>query len=39
VIDHHGGQLGVMTPKDAIALAKEQDADLVEIVPNAKPPV
>ncbi len=28
-----------MTPKDAIALAKEQDADLVEIVPNAKPPV
>jgi len=39
VIDQHGGQLGIMTPVAAMALAKERDADLVEIVPNAKPPV
>jgi translation initiation factor IF-3 len=39
VIDQHGGQLGVMTPAAAIALAKDRDADLVEIVPTAKPPV
>ena len=39
VIDQHGGQLGVMTPAAAIALAKERDADLVEIVPTAAPPV
>jgi len=39
VIDQHGGQLGVMTPQAAIALAKERDADLVEIVPTAVPPV
>ena len=37
VIDQHGGQLGVMTPAAAIALARERDADLVEIVPNAVP--
>lgn len=28
-----------MTPREAIALAKERDADLVEIVPGAAPPV
>jgi translation initiation factor IF-3 len=39
VIDQHGGQLGVMTPAAAIRLAKEREADLVEIVPNAAPPV
>jgi translation initiation factor IF-3 len=39
VIDQHGGQLGVMTPMAAIKLARERDADLVEIVPNANPPV
>lgn len=39
VIDQHGGQLGVMTPREAIAMARERDADLVEIVPNATPPV
>ena len=39
VIDQQGGQLGVMAPKEAIAIAKERDADLVEIVPSAKPPV
>lgn len=28
-----------MAPRDAIALARQHDADLVEIVPNATPPV
>lgn len=28
-----------MSPRDALALARERDADLVEIVPNANPPV
>lgn len=31
--------MGVMSPRDAIALAREREADLVEIVPNANPPV
>ncbi|MFN0159508.1 MAG: translation initiation factor IF-3, partial [Bacteroidota bacterium] len=39
VIDDRGGQLGIMTPRDAVALARERDADLVEIVPGATPPV
>ncbi len=39
VIDQHGAQLGVMVPSEAIALARDREADLVEIVPNAKPPV
>jgi len=29
----------VMSPREALALARERDADLVEIVPNANPPV
>ena len=29
----------MMTPRAAIAMAKERDADLVEIVPGATPPV
>lgn len=28
-----------MTPREAIAMARERDADLVEIVPGATPPV
>lgn len=28
-----------MAPREAIALARQRDADLVEIVPNATPPV
>lgn len=39
VIDDRGGQLGVMSPREAIALARQREADLVEIVPNANPPV
>lgn len=32
-------QLGVMSHADALAKAKEADLDLVEVSPNAKPPV
>ncbi len=39
MIDDRGGQLGIMTPREAVALARERDADLVEIVPGAVPPV
>jgi translation initiation factor IF-3 len=39
IIDQHGAQLGVMTPAEAIAMARDREADLVEIVPNAVPPV
>jgi translation initiation factor IF-3 len=39
VIDQHGVQLGVMSPSQAVAMARERQADLVEIVPNATPPV
>ncbi len=39
VIDQHGGQLGVMSPTEAIRMARERSADLVEIVPTANPPV
>ncbi|MBI4535057.1 MAG: translation initiation factor IF-3 [Ignavibacteriae bacterium] len=39
VIDQHGAQLGVMSPREALAMARERDADLVEIVPTANPPV
>lgn len=39
MIDEAGEQLGVMTPLDALKLAKEKQLDLVEISPNAQPPV
>lgn len=39
VIDEDGKQIGVMPTVQAIAIAKERLMDLVEIVPNAKPPV
>ena len=39
VIDSQGSNLGVMSSKEALRLAREQDLDLVEISPNANPPV
>jgi translation initiation factor IF-3 len=39
VIDADGNQLGVMAPHDALKRAREQNFDLVEISPNAVPPV
>src|SRR5438309_5651916 len=39
VIGADGEQLGIMTPMDATRKAREQNLDLVEISPNAVPPV
>jgi len=39
VVDADGEMRGVMAIKDAIALAEESGLDLVEISPNAEPPV
>lgn len=39
VIGEEGEQLGVMPVKEALALAKEAELDLVKIAPTAKPPV
>ncbi|NOZ72989.1 MAG: translation initiation factor IF-3 [Chloroflexi bacterium] len=39
VIDNDGKQLGIMKPSAALQLAEEQNLDLVEVAPNAKPPV
>ena len=39
VVDQDGNQLGVLATKDALAKAKEADLDLVEVAPEAKPPV
>ena len=38
VIGEEGQQLGVMSPKDAMKLAREAEVDLVKIAPSAKPP-
>lgn len=39
VINEAGDMLGVMTPADAIKLAEAAGLDLVEVSPNAAPPV
>ena len=39
MIDHENKQLGVMSPRDALQRAEEVGLDLVEVSPNAKPPV
>lgn len=39
MIDHENKQLGVMSPRDAMQRAEEVGLDLVEVSPNAKPPV
>jgi len=39
VIDSEGEQAGVMSLREGIALAKEESLDLVEVSPNAEPPV
>lgn len=39
LIGEDGEQLGVMSSKDAMKLAREADLDLVKIAANAKPPV
>ncbi len=39
MVDENGEMLGVMSPHAALRLAMERGLDLVEISPNAKPPV
>lgn len=39
LIGENGEQLGVMSAKDAMKLAREAELDLVKIAPTAKPPV
>lgn len=39
VIDERGENLGIMSREKALALAKERNIDLIEIVPQANPPV
>lgn len=39
LIDADGKQLGIVPVKEALAVARERDLDLVEVAPNAKPPV
>ena len=39
VIDQEGGQLGVMSVPEALKAAQARELDLVEVAPNATPPV
>lgn len=39
VIDENGSQLGVMSRQEALDLARQAELDLVEISPEASPPV
>lgn len=39
VLDAEGKQIGVLSKFDALKLAQEQELDLVEVAPMAKPPV
>lgn len=39
VVDEDGTQIGVLTREEALRLAAERELDLVEISPNANPPV
>lgn len=39
VLDAEGKQVGVLSKFDALKLAEEQELDLVEVAPMAKPPV
>ncbi|MDD2211991.1 MAG: translation initiation factor IF-3 [Clostridia bacterium] len=39
LVSETGEQLGIMSPKEAMKIALSKGLDLVEIAPNAKPPV
>jgi translation initiation factor IF-3 len=39
LIDDKGQQVGVVALRDALEAAQSRDLDLVEVAPNAKPPV
>ena len=39
MIGQHGEQLGIMSGRDALKLAREAELDLVKVAPGANPPV
>ncbi len=39
VIDDEGTKLGVLPLREALRMAEEKELDLVEVAPNARPPV
>lgn len=39
VVDEEGEQLGILDTAEALAIAEERGLDLVEVAPNARPPV
>ena len=39
LISESGEQLGIMSAKEAMKIARAAELDLVKIAPNAKPPV
>ena len=39
VIDPDGNQIGILTPEEALQEAMARNLDLVEVSPNAQPPV
>ena len=39
LIGQNGEQLGIMSARQALEMAEEQELDLVKIAPTAKPPV
>jgi len=39
LIDGEGNQRGIVNIEDALRIAKESESDLVEVAPQAKPPV
>ncbi len=39
MVDEDGKQLGIMSVSEALRLARERNLDLVEVAPNANPPV
>jgi translation initiation factor IF-3 len=38
VVDDEGEQLGIMSPEEALAVARSKELDLVEVAPGAVPP-
>ncbi len=39
LVDEDGGQLGVVQTREALNMSEERGVDLVEVAPNASPPV
>ena len=39
VVDADGNQMGVMTPREALDIARERGLDLIEVAANAVPPM